>query len=84
MSTGWGASALVGKLTGSGMAGAVAGSVDIKKTAFDGRLDARVIDVETGEIVGAAFAEHKESNVGIKVAGGIRSSEQALAYVRQR
>lgn len=69
VSTGWGAGALVGKLTGSGMAGAVAGSVDIKKTAFDGRLDARVIDVETGEIVGTAWAEHKESNVGVKVAG---------------
>ncbi|MBI4913519.1 MAG: hypothetical protein HY823_12335 [Acidobacteria bacterium] len=68
-STGWGAGVLVGKLTKDPLAGAVAGSVDIKKANFDGRLDARVIDVETGEIVGTAWAEHKEGNVGVKVAG---------------
>ena len=69
VSTGWGAANLVSRLTRDSTAGAIAGSVDVKKTAFDGRLDARVIDVETGEIVGAASAEHKESNVGVKVAG---------------
>ena len=68
-STGWGAGNLIGRLTKDSTAGAIAGSVDIKKAAFDGRLDARVIDVETGEIVGAVSAEHKESNVGVKVAG---------------
>ncbi len=68
-STGWGVGNLVGRLTHDSTAGAVAGSVDVKKAAFDGRLDARVIDVETGEIIGTAFAEHKESNVGVKVAG---------------
>jgi curli biogenesis system outer membrane secretion channel CsgG len=69
VSTGWGAANLIGRLTHDSTAGAIAGSVDVRKTSFDGRLDARVIDVETGEIVGATSAEHKESNVGVKVAG---------------
>jgi len=69
VSTGWGVGNLVGRLTKDSTAGAIAGSIDVKKTSFDGRLDARVIDVETGEIIGTAWAEHKESNVGVKVAG---------------
>ena len=50
--TGWGVGALVSKVTGDGLAGAVAGSVNIKKASFTGRLDLRLIDVETGEILG--------------------------------
>lgn len=63
--TGWG----VGRLTGNHELGAVAGSVNVGKAEFSGRLDARVIDVETGEIIGAAGDDSKVSNVGVKVAG---------------
>jgi curli biogenesis system outer membrane secretion channel CsgG len=69
VSTGWGVGALVGKVTGSGMAGAVAGSVDVKKASFSGRLDVRLIEVETGEILAAAKDEGKTSDVSAKVAG---------------
>ncbi|MBP7619034.1 MAG: hypothetical protein KA743_10995, partial [Geothrix sp.] len=47
-SSGWGVGALVGKLTKDSTAGAVAGSVNIKKASFTGRLDIRLIEVETG------------------------------------
>lgn len=67
--TGWLTGLGVAKLTGDATAGAVAGSVDIKKAEFSGRLDARVIDVETGEIVGAVGGDKVVSNVGVKVAG---------------
>ncbi len=63
--TGWG----VGQLTGNHALGAVAGDVKIGKAEFSGRLDARVIDVESGEIIGAAGDDSKVSNVGVKVAG---------------
>lgn len=82
-STGWGVGALVGRATGDSTLGHVAGSVDIKKASFDGRLDARVIDVETGEIVGAASAESKVSNVGVKVAGTGNSFEYDQSLVNQ-
>jgi curli biogenesis system outer membrane secretion channel CsgG len=68
-SSGWGVGALVGKVTGSGMAGAVAGSVNVKKASFTGRLDIRLIDVETGEILGAWKDEGKVDDTSVKVAG---------------
>ena len=67
--TGWGVGALVGKVTGSGMAGAVAGSVNVKKASFTGRLDIRLISVETGEILGAWKDEDKVDDTSVKVAG---------------
>ncbi len=67
--TGWLTGYGVGRLTGNYEAGAVAGSVNVGKAEFSGRLDARVIDVETGEIIGAAGDDSKVSNVGVKVAG---------------
>ena len=67
--TGWGVGALVGKVTGNGMAGAVAGSVNVKKASFTGRLDIRLIEVETGEILGAWKDEDKVDNTSVKVAG---------------
>ena len=69
-SSGWGVGALVGKVTGSGMAGAVAGSVNVKKASFTGRLDIRLIEVETGEILGAWKDEDKLDDTSVKVAGG--------------
>jgi len=68
-SSGWGVGALVGKVTGSGMAGAVAGSVNVKKASFTGRLDLRMIEVETGEILGTWKDEDKVNDTGVKVAG---------------
>ena len=67
--TGWGVGALVSKVTGDGMAGAVAGSVHVKKASFTGRLDIRLIEVETGEILGAWKDEDKTSDTSVKVAG---------------
>jgi curli biogenesis system outer membrane secretion channel CsgG len=67
--TGWGVGALVGKVTGDSTAGAVAGSVNVKKASFTGRLDCRLIEVETGEILGTWKEEGKTSDVGVKVAG---------------
>lgn len=67
--TGWGVGALVGKLTGDGLAGAVAGSVNVKKASFTGRLDVRLIEVETGEILGTWKDEDKVADMGVKVAG---------------
>ena len=69
-STGWGVGALVGKVTGSGLAGSVAGSVDIKKVNFSGRLDARLIEVETGEILVTFKDENETGDTSAKVAGG--------------
>jgi len=67
--TGWGVGALVGRVTGDGMAGAVAGSVNVKKASFTGRLDIRLIEVETGEVLGAWKDEDKVDNTSVKVAG---------------
>jgi curli biogenesis system outer membrane secretion channel CsgG len=67
--TGWGVGALVSKVTGDGMAGAVAGSVHVKKASFSGRLDIRLIEVETGEILGAWKDEDKVDDTSVKVAG---------------
>ncbi len=67
--TGWGVGALVSKVTGDGMAGAVAGSVHVKKASFSGRLDIRLIEVETGEVLGAWKDEDKVDNTSVKVAG---------------
>lgn len=67
--TGWGVGALVGRATGDSTAGAVAGSVNVKKASFTGRLDVRLIEVETGEILGAWKDEDKVENTAVKVAG---------------
>ena len=56
-------------LTGDGMAGAVAGSGNVKKAAFTGRLDLRLIEVETGEILGTCKDEDKVNDTGVKAAG---------------
>jgi len=69
-STGWGVGAVVGKLTKSNLAGDVAGSVSMKKATFSGRLDVRLIEVETGEILGAFKEEGSTGDTSVKVAGG--------------
>ncbi len=69
ISGGWGLGALVGKVTGNSMAGAVAGDMHLKKASFTGRLDIRLIEVETGEVLGAWSSEGKLSDTSVKVAG---------------
>lgn len=69
-STGWGVGALVGKVTGSGLAGDVAGSVSMRKVNFSGRLDARLIDVESGEVLVTFKDESETGDTSAKVAGG--------------
>lgn len=69
-STGWGVGALVGRLTGSGTAGAVAGSVNTHKMKFSGRVDVRLIDVQTGEILGTFKDEEETADSSVKIAGG--------------
>jgi curli biogenesis system outer membrane secretion channel CsgG len=69
-STGWGIGALVGAATKSSLAGSVAGSVDVKQVSFSGRLDARLIEVETGEILVTFKDENETGNTSAKVAGG--------------
>lgn len=69
ISGGWGLGALVGRITGNSLAGAVAGDMHMKKASFTGRLDIRLIDVETGEILGAWSGDGKVSDTSVKVAG---------------
>jgi curli biogenesis system outer membrane secretion channel CsgG len=69
-STGWGVGALVGKLTKNNLAGDVAGSVSMKKATFSGRLDVRLVEVESGEILGAFKEEGSTGDTSVKVAGG--------------
>jgi len=69
ISGGWGLGAIVGKVTGSGLAGAVAGDMKLKKASFTGRLDLRLIEVETGEILGTWKDEDKVADTSVKIAG---------------
>jgi outer membrane protein OmpA-like peptidoglycan-associated protein/curli biogenesis system outer membrane secretion channel CsgG len=68
--TGWGLGALVGKATGSSMAGRVAGSASTKSVSFEGRLDVRLVDTQTGEVLGTFKDEEETSDTSVKIAGG--------------
>ncbi len=67
--TGWGVGALVGRMTGDSLAGDVAGSVNVHKASFTGRLDVRLIDVQTGEILGAWKDDGKVADHAVQIAG---------------
>jgi curli biogenesis system outer membrane secretion channel CsgG len=68
--TGWGVSALVSKVPGMGGAAAsAAGDIHVSKASFTGRLDCRLIDLTTGEIILVAHNEGQVKDVGVKVAG---------------
>ena len=68
--TGWGVSALMSKVPGMGGAAAsAAGDVHVSKASFTGRLDCRLIDLTTGEILLVAHDEGSVKDVGVKVAG---------------
>ena len=69
ISGGWGLGMLVGKVTGNSDAGAVAGDMNLKKASFTGRLDIRLIDIQTGEILGAWSDEGKVADHSVKIAG---------------
>ena len=75
MSTGWGVGALVGKVTKNNLAGDIAGSVEMKKVKFSGRLDARLVEVETGEILVAFKDDSQTGDTSAKVAGGGKEIE---------
>jgi curli biogenesis system outer membrane secretion channel CsgG len=70
VSSGWGIGALVGKVTGSGLAGDVAGSAHMQKVNFTGRLDVRLIDTESGEILATFKEESETGDTSVKIAGG--------------
>jgi len=55
-------------LVASGAAMA-AGSINVQKVSFAGRLDIRIIDVQTGEILAAVSEDGKVADYGVKVAG---------------
>ncbi len=67
--TGWGVGALVGRMTGDSLAGDVAGSVNVHKASFTGRLDIRLIDIQTGEILGAWSDDGKVADHAVQIAG---------------
>jgi curli biogenesis system outer membrane secretion channel CsgG len=69
-STGWGVGALVGKMTKSGLAGSVAGSVDTAKVKFSGRLDVRLIDTQSGEVLATFKDDEETADTSVKIAGG--------------
>jgi len=66
-SSGWGVGALVGKVA-PGLGG-VAGDVHVSKATLTGRLDLRLIDAQTGEVVAVAKEEGITKDLGVKVAG---------------
>jgi curli biogenesis system outer membrane secretion channel CsgG len=68
--TGWGVGALVGKMTKSGLAGSVAGSVNTAKVKFSGRLDVRLIDTQSGEVLAAFKDDEETADTSVKIAGG--------------
>jgi curli biogenesis system outer membrane secretion channel CsgG len=69
-STGWGVSALLNKVNpNAGAANEVAGDVKMSKATFSGRLDVRLIDVKTGEILAVAKEDGTVKDVSCKVAG---------------
>ncbi len=73
--SGFQTSGLVGALMskvapgGDSLAREAASSISIKKASFSGRLDVRVIDVQTGEIIATAKDDNSVSDLGVKVAG---------------
>nr|WP_320133010.1 CsgG/HfaB family protein [uncultured Holophaga sp.] len=73
--SGFQTSGLVGALMskvapgGDSLARHAASDVNIKKASFTGRLDVRVIDVQTGEIIATVKDEGEVKDMGVKVAG---------------
>jgi len=68
--TGWGITALVNKFSpNAGAAASAAGDVHVAKATFTGRLDVRLIDVQTGEILAVAKEEGTVKDTSVKVAG---------------
>jgi len=73
--SGFTTSGLVGSLMskvapgGDSLARHAASNVNLKKASFSGRLDVRVIDVQTGEIIATAKEEGDVNDTSVKVAG---------------
>jgi len=68
--TGWGVTSLLNKVNpNAGAANSVAGDVHVGSATFSGRLDVRLIDVQTGEILAVAKEDGTVKDVSVKVAG---------------
>jgi curli biogenesis system outer membrane secretion channel CsgG len=72
---GWLAGALVGKLTGNSIASGAAGDTQVGHASFTGRLDVRLIEVETGEILVTAKDDGAVSDTSVMVGGTGREIE---------
>lgn len=72
---GWLAGALVGKAIGHGIASGAAGDTQIGRASFTGRLDVRMIEVETGEILVTAKDDSKVTDTSVMVGGTGREIE---------
>jgi curli biogenesis system outer membrane secretion channel CsgG len=67
--TGWGVASLLGKAGVGGAAAGAAGDIHVQKASFTGRLDVRLIDVQTSEILAVASDEGEVKDTSVKVAG---------------
>lgn len=68
--TGWGVTSLLNKVNpNGGAANSVAGDMKVSKATFTGRLDVRLIDVQTSEILAVAKEEGTTKDTSVKVAG---------------
>jgi curli biogenesis system outer membrane secretion channel CsgG len=68
--TGWGVTALASRIAPSlGAGAAVAGDVHVSKASFTGRLDVRLVDVQTSEVMAALHEEGEIKDTSVKVAG---------------
>jgi curli biogenesis system outer membrane secretion channel CsgG len=72
---GWLAGALVNKATGNWIASGAAGDTQVGRASFTGRLDIRLIEVETGEILVTAKDESKVADTSVMVGGTGREIE---------
>jgi len=51
------------------VAGTLLSDANAKKSIFTARLDMRVLDVKTGEIIGAVYEEGESKKIGVKIMG---------------
>ncbi len=72
---GWLAGALVGKATGNWIASGAAGDTQVGRASLSGRLDVRLIEVETGEILVVAKDEGKVADTSVMIGGTGREVE---------
>jgi curli biogenesis system outer membrane secretion channel CsgG len=68
--SGWGVTALLNKVNPNApVANGIAGDVHVGKATFTGRLDVRLIDVQTSEILAVATEDGTTKDTSVKIAG---------------